>query len=106
MDVPFLLCLFIDQIALMLAVIPIYVPLLGQQGFDSTWFWLLFLINIALGGLTPHFGYTISTFKGVQPNISMTVIYNNSWPFVFIFLISMVLLAVFPGLVTWLLKTL
>ena len=69
MAVPFLLCLFIDQVALMLVVIPIYMPLLQPLGFDPIWFWLLFLINITLGGMTPPFGYTMFAFKGVQPNV-------------------------------------
>ena len=33
--IPFILCMFIDQIALMLVVIPIYQPLLGTLGFRS-----------------------------------------------------------------------
>ncbi len=102
MAVPFLLCLFIDQVALMLVVIPIYMPLLQPLGFDPIWFWLLFLINITLGGITPPFGYTMFAFKGVQPTVPMTDIYNASWPFVFIFLIGMLIFAAFPGVVTWL----
>jgi len=72
MAVPFLLCLFIDQVALMLVVIPIYMPLLQPLGFDPIWFWLLFLINITVGGITPPFGYTMFAFKGVQPDVPMT----------------------------------
>lgn len=102
MAVPFLLCLFIDQVALMLVVIPIYMPLLQPLGFDPIWFWLLFLINITVGGITPPFGYTMFAFKGVQPDVAMTDIYNASWPFVFMFLLGMLIFAVFPGVVTWL----
>ena len=72
MAVPFLLCLFIDQVALMLVVIPIYMPLLQPLGFDPIWFWLLFLINITVGEITPPFGYTMFAFKGVQPDVPMT----------------------------------
>jgi len=106
MAVPFLLCLFIDQVALMLVVIPIYMPLLQPLGFDPIWFWLLFLINITVGGITPPFGYTMFAFKGVQPDVPMTDIYNAAWPFVFMFLLGMVIFAVFPGVVTWLPGTL
>jgi len=40
---PFILCMFIDQISLILVVIPIYQPLLGTPGLDPTWFWLVLL---------------------------------------------------------------
>ena len=46
--VPFLLCLFIDQVALMLVVIPIYSRCSTAR--PSTDMLLLFLINITLGG--------------------------------------------------------
>ena len=48
--VPFLLCMFIDTIAVILLTIPIYQPVVNSLQFDPVWFWLLFLINITLGG--------------------------------------------------------
>ena len=49
MLIPFILCMFIDQIALMLVVIPIYQPLLSTLGFDPVWFWLIMLLNVTVG---------------------------------------------------------
>lgn len=102
MAIPFVLCMFIDQIALMLIVIPIYVPLLPPLGFDPIWFWILFLINITVGGLTPPFGYTMFALKGVAPSMPITEIYRASWPFVWLFGLGILLIALFPGIVTFL----
>ncbi|MGS0466085.1 TRAP transporter large permease subunit [Cobetia marina] len=46
MLIPLIACMFIDQIAFMMVVIPIYAPLVKLYGFDPVWFWTLFLINI------------------------------------------------------------
>ena len=101
MAFPFVLCMFIDQIALMLVVIPIYQPLVASIGFDPIWFWLLFLINITVGGMTPPFGYTLFALKGAS-DIPITQLYAAAWPFVGLCVLGMVILAVAPGIVTFL----
>ena len=102
MLIPFILCMFIDQIALMLVVIPIYQPLLGMLGFDPIWFWLIMLLNVTVGGITPPFGYTMFAFKGSAPHVPLKDIFSATWPFVGIFLVGMVVIAAFPPLATWL----
>jgi tripartite ATP-independent transporter DctM subunit len=102
MLIPFILCMFIDQIALMLVVIPIYQPLLATFGFDQIWFWLLMLLNVTVGGITPPFGYTIFAFKGAAQDVPLGDVFAATWPFVGLFLIGMVIIAAFPQLATWL----
>lgn len=102
MALPFILCMFIDQIALMLIVVPIYVPIVAALGFDPLWFWLLFLVNITVGGMTPPFGYTLFAVKSGWREGRLSTVFAASWPFVLLFLAGMVVMAVFPGLVTFL----
>src|SRR2546425_3705930 len=59
MAVPFVLFMFLDQVALMLVLIPIYNPLIKVYGFDEIWFYTLFLVVATVGGITPPFGYTL-----------------------------------------------
>ena len=98
----FFFCMFMDQLALMLIAVPVYGPIIAHLGFDPIWFWMLFLINITLGGITPPFGYTMFVFKSVADEVPLTEIYRAAWPFVGIAIFAMVLLTLFPGLVTWL----
>lgn len=100
--IPFVACMFIDQIAFMMVVIPIYTPLVALYGFDEVWFWTLFLIVISVGSLTPPFGYNLFAIKGARPSLSMGVIYRSAWPIVLCFLGSLALLIVFPRIVTFL----
>ncbi len=100
MLIPFILCMFIDQIALMLVVIPIYQPLIKSLEFDPIWFWLLMLLNVTIGGITPPFGYTIFAFKGATDRATLQQVFAATWPFVIIFLLGMVVIAAFPPIAT------
>ena len=60
------------------------------------------LINVTVGGMTPPFGYTMFAFKGAAPNVPLTQIFSASWPFTGLLVLSMVIIALFPGLATWL----
>ncbi|MEX1034615.1 MAG: TRAP transporter large permease [Sneathiella sp.] len=101
MLIPFILCMFIDQVAFMLMAIPIYVPIVAAVGFDPIWFWTLFLINLTIGSLTPPFGYTLFALKGASPELSTGEVFRAAWPIVCIYLAGIALFWAFPGLVTW-----
>ena len=101
MLIPFVLCMFIDQIAFMLLAVPIYVPLVAAQGYDPIWFWTLFLINLTVGSLTPPFGYTLFALKGAT-SLSTREVFAAAWPVVGIFVLGMTILWAVPGIVTFL----
>jgi tripartite ATP-independent transporter DctM subunit len=102
MFIPFVLCMFVDLFAVMLIAIPIYEPLLKVYGFDPIWFWMLFLINMTLGSMTPPFGYTIFALKGAAPEFSMEDVYGGAWPMVGLFVLGMGIMYIFPSIVTFL----
>jgi tripartite ATP-independent transporter DctM subunit len=99
---PFVLYMFLDQVALMLVLIPIYKPILQIYGFDEIWFWTLFLVVAVSGGLTPPFGYVLFALKSAAPDVPMTTIFRAAWPFVWILVGGIVVLAVFPDIITFL----
>jgi tripartite ATP-independent transporter DctM subunit len=100
--VPFVLFMFLDQIAIMLVLVPIYQPIIRIYGFDDLWFWTLFLIVATVGGLTPPFGYVLFALKSAAPDVPIETIYRASWPFVWIIVLGMAVFAVFPDLITFL----
>lgn len=97
--VPFILCMFIDQIALMIMLVPLYVPILDALGFNPLWFWTIFLINMSIGGISPPFGYTLFALKGVVPDATLDQIFKAAIPFIGIFILGMALFAIFPDLI-------
>ncbi len=100
---PFLLeLLCLDSTALMFILIPIYQPILKVYGFDEIWFYTLFLVVVTVGGITPPFGYTLFALKTAAPDVPMTDIFKASWPFTWIILLGLVIMAVFPAIITFL----
>lgn len=103
MIVPFVLCMFIDQLAFMMVAIPIYAPLVTKLGFDPVWFWTQFSINMTLASLTPPFGYTLYALRAAAPELlSLKDVFAASWPITWVFVVGMMLMSAYPGIVTWL----
>jgi tripartite ATP-independent transporter DctM subunit len=94
--------LFLDQVALFFILVPIYKPILASYGVDEIWFFTMLLIVATVGGISPPFGYTIFAMKSALPNSSMSELYKAAWPFVWIICSSIVIIAIFPGIATWL----
>lgn len=98
----FILCMFIDQLAVMLIIVPIYTPIIGQLGFDPLWFWMMFLINILFGGITPPLGYTMFVFKSAAPEVPMADIYRAVLPMIAVAITAVIVMTFFPQIVTFL----
>lgn len=99
---PFLLFMFLDQMAIMLVLIPIYKPVLALYGVDEIWFWTMFLVVATVGGISPPFGYTLFAMKSAVPNVPISELYKAAWPFVWLICLGIVFLVIFPSIVTYL----
>ena len=78
-------------------------PVISHLGFDPIWFWMMFLINFTLGGITPPIGYTNFVFKSVAPpETTMSEIMRAAWPIVFLVMGCIALMTLVPEIVTWL----
>jgi len=100
--IPFVLGCFIDQISIVMIAVPIFIPVIKALHFDPIWFWLIFLINMTVGGITPPFGLVLFTLKGAAPQLSVIEVYKGAIPFVLLILFGMVLIAIFPSIALWL----
>ena len=101
----FLLGFFIDFIEITFIVVPLLAPIaLGFYGLDGmVWFGVLIAMNLQASFLTPPFGFALFYLKGVAPpSIKTTDIYRGIIPFIIIQLVAVLLIAVFPQIVTWL----
>jgi tripartite ATP-independent transporter DctM subunit len=94
--------LFLDQIALFFILVPIYKPILALYAVNEIWFFTMLLIIATVGGISPPFGYTLFAMKSAVPNTSMSELFMAAWPFVWIICLGIVIIAMFPGIATWL----
>ena len=72
-------------------------------GLDLLWFAILIAVNLQTSFLTPPFGFSLFYLKAVAPaSIRIQAIYRGVAPFVLMQLVTLALIAAFPGLVRWL----
>jgi tripartite ATP-independent transporter DctM subunit len=103
MGIVFIMGMFIDWAAILLITVPVFMPIAMELDFNPLWFSLLMCVNLQTSFLTPPFGYALFYFKGVAPEgYTMMHIYKGIIPFVLLQVVSIALLCMFPGLVTWL----
>jgi TRAP-type mannitol/chloroaromatic compound transport system permease large subunit len=83
--------------------VPIFLPLLEHFGIDPLFFGLLIALNIQTSFLSPPVAMAPFYLKGVAPkHVNINDIFKGVMPFIFIVLIAMVLLYVFPEIGLWL----
>ncbi len=104
----FVLGFFIDFFEIAFIVVPLVAPVfVNHYGVHPAWFGVLVAMNLQTSFLTPPFGFALFYLKGVcPPEIKTTDLYRGVIPFIAIQLGALVLLALFPemvtGLIDWL----
>ncbi|MFE5429804.1 MULTISPECIES: TRAP transporter large permease [Bacillaceae] len=109
MDHPFLLLIMINLLVIVvgtamdmtptiLILTPVLMPLVVAAGIDPVYFGVLFILNNAIGLLTPPVGTVLNVMCGIS-KISMEDIMKGIWPFLLVEVIVLILLILFPSLV-------
>jgi len=99
----FILGFFLDFLQICFIVVPIIAPIANLLGIDLLWFAVLIGLNLQTSFLTPPFGFSLFYLKAVAPpEIRIQDIYRGIIPFVMIQILTLILLILFPKLVTWL----
>ena len=99
----FILGFFLDFIEITFVVVPIVAPILFKMGIDPIWLGVMMAINLQTSFLTPPFGFALFYLRGVAPDSIKTIdIYKGVIPFIFIQIMMLLLLSIFPIIATWL----
>jgi tripartite ATP-independent transporter DctM subunit len=110
----FFLGFFLDWIEISLIILPLLAPVISGlnlqiNGFgvvdfpNLTWFALLVAVTLQTSFLTPPVGFALFYLKGVcPPEVTLLNIYRGVIPFIILQLVALVLVFLFPELVTWL----
>jgi tripartite ATP-independent transporter DctM subunit len=101
----FILGFFIDFFEIAFIVIPLLAPAASALEIDLVWFGVMIGMNLQTSFLTPPFGFAIFYLRGVAPpEVKTTQIYRGVIPFIAVQLIGLLLVILFPELVTGLLS--
>jgi len=98
-----LMGMFLDDTAMLIIVAPLYVPLVGELGFNLIWYGVLYTITCQIAYMTPPFGYNLFLMRAMAPpEISLRDIYVSIIPFVLVMTLGLVITMIFPDLALWL----
>ncbi|MBS1155150.1 MAG: dctM [Proteobacteria bacterium] len=87
-----------DMTPTILILTPVLIPVIKQAGIDPIYFGVVFVINNAIGLITPPVGTTLNVICGVA-KVKMDEVIVGVMPFMIAELIVLGLLVVFPSLV-------
>jgi TRAP-type transport system large permease protein len=88
-----------DMTPTILILTPVLMPIVKAAGIDPVYFGVLFIMNNAIGLITPPVGTVLNTVAGVG-KISMDQVTKGVWPFMIAQFLLMFLMVMFPAIVT------
>ncbi|MEG3640800.1 TRAP transporter large permease [Magnetococcus sp. PR-3] len=110
----FLLGFVLDWIEITLIVLPLVAPVVGGldlpvDGFgvvdnpQVVWFVMLVALTLQTSFLSPPVGFSLFYLKGVcPPDVKLGHIYKGVIPFILLQILGLIIVIMFPQLVTWL----
>ena len=97
----FILGMFLDGTALLMILTPLFYPIAQGYGIDLIQFGMIMLVNLYCGCLTPPFG-TLMYVTCNLTNVSIPQFCKYGWAFILCMLSVCLIMAIFPGIVTFL----
>lgn len=88
-----------DLTPTILILTPVLMPIIEKAGIDPVYFGVLFVLNCVIGLLTPPVGVVLNVACGVG-KIGMEDIMKGIWPFLLVEVLVLILLILFPSLIT------
>ena len=101
----FVLGFFIEWIEISYIAVPLFLPVLINQGVDPVWLAMLITVNLQSSFLTPPFGWALFYLKGVAPpEVGIKDIYQGVVPFIVMQGLTLALVFFYPKIALWLPK--
>ena len=88
----------LDFAPTLMILTPVLMPVIKQAGIDPVYFGVLFIMNNAIGLITPPVGIVLNVMCGVS-KITMGDLMKGLWPFLWAELAVLFLLVLFPSIV-------
>ena len=91
----------LEGVAMILLTTSIVLPMVASAGFDPVWFGIFIVLMTELATLSPPVGFNLFVLQAMTGKDSMTIA-RATLPFFVLLVVAVAILAVFPGIVTWL----
>ena len=91
----------LDGVSMIVLTTSIVIPMVVNAGFDLVWFGIFIVLLVEIAELTPPLGFNLFVLQTMSGRDSNYVAYA-SIPFFCLMVLCIVLITIFPGIVTWL----
>ncbi|MBN2402448.1 MAG: TRAP transporter large permease [Spirochaetes bacterium] len=92
---------FMDDLAFMILGTPIFFPVIMSLGYDPIWSCILIATTIGIGCVIPPVAAPVFIVKNIT-KVPLMEIYKGVTPFLIALIFLIVLMFIFPGIITWL----
>src|SRR3546814_2955556 len=92
--------MFLPPVAIIVMSAPLLFPIITQAGFDPYWFAVVLTINMEIGLITPPVGLNLFVLNSIAPDVPTREILWGALPYVLVMMLAIVVLCVFPQIVT------
>ena len=93
---------FIETLSLMVATIPIVVPIIADLGYDKVWFGILMILLVEMALITPPVGLNLYVVQGARTSGKLEEVMLGALPYVLVMAAMAGLLIAFPAIALWL----
>lgn len=103
--ITFITGMFMEEVSALMLLSPVFTPVALAAGIDPVALGIIITLNITIALITPPMGACLFIAAAVS-RLDITVLFRTIWPFILTAVGVLLLLIVFPGLITWLPNTL
>ncbi|WHX99905.1 TRAP transporter large permease [Neobacillus sp. DY30] len=93
--------MFMDGIAALIILVPIFAPMLAKYGIDPIHFGVVICINLTIGLLTPPVGAGLYIASSLG-NVKLETLTRSIWPFLAASFVALAIITFWPQMVLWL----
>lgn len=92
----------LESLSILIITVPLMYPVIIELGYDGVWFGIIVTIAIEIGLITPPVGLSAYVVAAAVPEVPLEQVFKGILPFVFLELIVIAILIVFPQIALWL----
>lgn len=92
---------FLDGISIVVLTTSVILPMVQQAGIDLLWFGVYVVIVVEMSQITPPVGFNLFVLQGLTGH-NIFYLARAALPFFLLLLTSIILIVVYPEIVTWL----
>ncbi len=95
----FILGMFMEEVATLVLLTPIFAPLAMSVGIDPLHFGIVMVLNITIALITPPMGACVFIASAVG-KVELGLLFKKIWPFVITAVLTLILIILFPPITT------